>query len=193
MGTRGTRKKKSSRKVSKPADVPVQGPGRRRSAVSEGLFDVPAPLPLKKGERTDWHRNHELILYATALYIKENLRFPSARIISERTGLSREAVGKHWRTYDQERRKKKYQIALDLVVAKVVREYLKGGDARNAELLFKYVGNWRDPISLEHSGRVDFRSAMDKVDDSKDNAERVKAFVNALQLQNDRRQLISQN
>jgi hypothetical protein len=193
MRTRGTKKKKSSQKVSRPVAALVQGPGRRRSASSEGLFEVPAPLPLKKGERTDWHRNHELILYATAIYIKEHLRFPSARIVSEQTGLSREAVGKHWRTYDQERRKKKYQIALDLVVAKVVREYLKSGDARNAELLFKYVGNWRDPISLEHSGRVDFRSAMDKVDDSKDNAERVKAFVNVLQLQNDRRQLIGPN
>lgn len=169
-----------------------QNPATVEVDVSE-VYGLEKPLPVKDGERPDWTRHHELILYYTSLYIKKHLTFPSMAKLAELTGLNRETVSKHLRTYDQERRKKKYQVVLEQVVAKLAKDFQERGDARNAELLLKYVGNWRDPYSIEHSGQVDFRTAKERVNESSDDTNRVRNFVTYLNVQNDRRQLIGQN
>jgi hypothetical protein len=158
---------------------------------NEQVYGMDAPTPLKSGERPDWQRNHELILYHTSKFISENKRFPSARILADRTGLDKNTVYKHLQTYDANRHKKKFKIMLDRAATKLIEDYLKYGE--NAELLFKYIGDWRDPLSIEHSGTVDFRTAKEKIDDSTDNRERTGNFVKYLSLQNDRRQFIAQN
>ncbi len=160
---------------------------------SAKAFPIPEPRPLKKGERADWQRNHELILYHSTRYLCKHLRFPSCVKLQELTGIHKETVSRHLKDYDQERRKNKYMVNLDAVTARLAKDVIETGDKAKAELLFKYVANWSERLSLEHSGRVDFRSAREAIDESKDNFDKTKNFVRYLSLQNDRRQFIGSN
>ena len=168
-------------------------PNTAKTPTPKHPFPMPEPRVLKKGERADWLRNHELILYHSTKYLCEHLRFPSSVKLQELTGIHKETVKRHLKDYDQERRKKKYSVNLDAVTARLIKDVIETGDKGKAELLFKYVANWSERLSLEHSGRIDYRTARDKVDESKDNFEKTRSFVKLLSLQNDRRQFISQN
>lgn len=194
MGRKKKKAKNTKRKVktigtTKPKDKTLAKAGKP----TDSAFPMPQPRPAKKGERPDWHRNHELILYHSTKYVCDHLRFPSCRIISGLTGIHEETVRRHLKDYDQERRKNKYTVNLDAVTARLVKDVIKTGDKGKAELLFKYVANWSERLSLEHSGRIDFRTARERVDESKDNFEKTRSFVKLLAIQNDRRQFISQN
>jgi len=53
-----------------------------------GVYNLPIPGKLKKKERPDWARNHELILYHALAYVDKHLRFPSGNTLSKQNGLS---------------------------------------------------------------------------------------------------------
>ena len=192
-----TVKKKDTPKYTKSGKS--KGPGSVPAAAtpvpdSAGrIYGIKEPTPLKKGERSDWHRNHELILYHVYYYIKEHRRFPSAQKLQDMTGIHRKTIERHLKDYDQTRRKDKFKIALEGLVAKLIDAAMTSGDKASIELAFKYVDNWSERLSLEHSGRIDFRTAREKIDESKDNFERTRNFVNYLVLQNNRLQHLGSN
>jgi hypothetical protein len=194
--TTGTRKKQKVKVIetSKPKKkVKTKVDKTAAGRTSAAAFEMTAPRPGKKGERPDWQRTHELVLFHSTKYLCKHLRFPSCRTLAELTGLHKDTCNRHIRDYDQERRKNKYSINLDAVTARLIKDVIETGDKGKAELLYKYVANWSERLSLEHSGRVDFRTARDKIDESKDNFDKTKAFVRYLSIQNDRRQFIGQN
>jgi len=166
-------KKRANKKSSQKSATSKGSAGRKGSSGKNGDPD-----------RCDWVGNQSLIESKYYEHLEKLSKIPTTTWLARETGLDRKTISKHLKTFDFARVRRRMGLLLKLTLDKFASATVKEKKPffKDVELLFKIANQLTEKVEV--TGRIDFRSYKDKLNNANDDFERAKRLSEILVSQN---------
>lgn len=145
----------------------------------EAAEDMAMESGLSEDKRKDFADNHEAIVAAYLQVLSQTGLLPSSRAISRVTGLSHNTVSAHLKEFNFDRFRKRLAFTCQIAAGRLAEKVTKRNpESYDVKTFFEIAGQVKTQI--EHSGRVDYRTLGESVNDGKSTDERARKLAELL-------------
>ncbi len=132
-----------------------------------------------------WENNHYLITASISKLIEEHGKMPTKNLIANDTGLSRQTIHKHLKSYNEhplyDEQTKQFKFIFDRVLAKVIKLAIQG-NIKAARLYFDVMGNIsKVQLQTTHHTLIQSQNNYIQINETVLNQESIK-YLNSEQL-----------
>ena len=111
-----------------------------------------------------WEHNHVVISNAIAKHMRENGMMPTKSVITEKTGLSRQTVAKHFKEYKTHpefiAQVEQFKFMSHKILTNVFK-FASNGDTKAARLYFEMVGTMnKQPVVNEQNNYIQINNTI---------------------------------